>query len=78
MEKDKIEKMVEKGLKEMTLKTQLENEVARINLYKTQISNINVHSNDSGLVTFQIGNTNFWAMLTKTGKLKKNSIRIDL
>ncbi len=63
------------------IKDQLAAESERLNFLqhytsRTDITNIKV-IRDSGIIIFQGNGVDFWAKLTKTGKIKKNSIRID-
>ena len=40
------------------------------------VTNIEYHGN-TGLITFLINGKEYWAKLTPTGRVKKNSIRIN-
>jgi hypothetical protein len=64
----------------MDLKKQIENELKRTKVNGATIKNIK-ESQDLRLVFFTIqveaNDKDFWARLTPTGRLKKNSIRIS-
>ena len=64
----------------MISKNKLEKEIKaefnRTSINYQIINNIRLIVDD--LITFDADDKNFWARLTPTGKLKKNSIRIDV
>ena len=60
----------------MTLQTQIIKEMQRLKINCNHDDTINIIG-DTGLITFTVYSKPFWAKLTPTGKLKKNSIRID-
>ena len=60
----------------MTLQTQITKEMQRVNINGTPNNNVEIIG-DTGLITFTVNDKSFWAKLTPTGKLKKNSVRIN-
>jgi len=60
----------------MTLQTQIAKEMQRLKINGNHDDNIHIIG-DTGLITFTVHSKPFWAKLTATGKLKKNSIRIN-
>ena len=60
----------------MTLQAQITKEMKRVNLNDTPDDNVEIIG-DTGLITFTVHSKPFWAKLTPTGKLKKNSVRIN-
>ena len=60
----------------MTLQTQITKEMHRLNINGNHDDNVKIIG-DTGLITFTVNDKSFWAKLTPTGKLKKNSIRIN-
>ena len=60
----------------MTLQAQITKEMQRVNFNDTPDDNIKIIG-DTRLITFTVHSKSFWAKLTPTGKLKKNSIRIN-
>ena len=60
----------------MRLQTQITKEMQRLKINGNHDGNIKFIGN-IGLITFTVHSKPFWAKLTPTGKLKKNSIRID-
>jgi len=61
----------------MTLQTQITKEMQRLKINGNHDDNIKIIG-DTGLITFTIRSKSFWAKLTSTGRLKRNSIRIDV
>ena len=60
----------------MTLQAQITKEMQRVNLNGNPDNNVEIIG-DTGLITFTVNDKSFWAKLTPTGKLKKNSVRIN-
>lgn len=58
------------------MKAQIEKELKRTNCLHGEIANIGIIG-DTELIDFTMAGRAYWARLTPTGKLKKNSIRID-
>jgi len=73
---DKCPTKGEKAMNTEKIKSQLTRELARTGRWKPIIENLSF-LNDR-LVRFSVGHTNFWAKLTKTGRVKKYSLRLDI
>ena len=58
------------------IENQIDKELQRRNVTGSLIANIQ-EIGDTGLIDFTLDGKSFWAKLTPTGKLKKNSIRIN-
>ena len=58
------------------IESQIYKELQRRNVTGSFIGNVQ-EIGDTGLINFTIDGKSFWATLTPTGKLKKNSIRIN-
>ena len=56
---------------------QIQNELDVRAVRRSHIANIKPIGSDTDLISFSADGVAFWAKLTKTGKLKKHSIRID-
>ena len=59
------------------MQAQIEKELRRKNVLGASITKIYKCGN-TGLITFDIDDREYWAKLTPTGKIKRNSIRRDV
>ena len=58
------------------IENQIEKELKRKNINKSHVFGVK-KLGDTGLIIFDVNAREYWATLTPTGKLKKNSIRIN-
>jgi len=59
------------------MKAQIEKELKRRNVLGASITNIQ-KLGSTGLIIFNVDDRGYWAKLTPTGKIKRNSIRRDV
>jgi len=59
------------------MQAQIEKELRRKNILDASITKL-YKAGDTGLITFNLNDREYWAKLTPTGKIKRNSIRRDV